>query len=923
MTVLTGNPTPPRNLRGGDFYVTGGTLRPDAPSYVERKADREFCQGLLQGEFCYVLTSRQMGKSSLMVRTVQRLRQEGVAVAVLDLTAIGQNLTIEQWYDGLISRLGQQLNLEDELLEFWEAHPEFGPLQRWVTALEEVVLQKISSRIVIFVDEIDIVRSLPFSTDEFFAAIREAYNRRSRDPAFNRLAFGLLGVAAPTDLIRDTRMTPFNIGRRIELHDFTTEEAQPLAQGLGPNAASARGLLDRVLYWTGGHPYLTQRLCRALADTIYSSGDDEASTLPPVIPTNASVDELAFKLFLTRQARERDDNLVFVRERILRSEEKVADLLYLYRKIRRGSRVQDDETNPLITILRLAGIIHGRHGCVEVRNRIYSHVFDIAWTRTNMPEAEVRRQRAARRKGVLTGLSIAVVLLLAYLVVVPMVKHYRQNIMTQVTLQKLEGAYRSLVSYKDSFETTVEIGVGGMMIPSKASGSIVFDRPGKMNLIVKSDFTSPEVEFKITSDNRVTTLYAANLNQFRVLDLGLGPPRPLFELPGNLSRQVGPARILPVYRLFLEPQALERFSDEAQNLQYAGMAELDGRKYRVLTWEHSAAALLGPSLRRARERGPMPQLPPALMHKARPEPPVPGEEGPPEAGPRVPVTAWLGDDDRVVQIRLDLSHWAERLIGNAAPGPVTGLIITERHKGIQTSLIPAEPKGFTFRPGPESIPVAEFELPEPNLSNRISMPKEFASMIPHRLPSATPNLIDLSQWFNASLMQTWHPGLPENSLNALPTGILQFGDLAFDVRGIVQVNSSSLKQAGGVFPQKIAGIRINQTCRELHFLHACGWKTADGTKVGTYTLHYADGQTATIPLIYGEDLRDWNADSDPSAELKRATVVWSAINNGRRRVRVFQMAWENPRPEVEIRTLDFESAMSEAAPFILAITADR
>jgi hypothetical protein len=47
------------------FYVTGGTLRHDAPSYVERQADKDLLDGLLKGEFCYVLTSRQMGKSSL------------------------------------------------------------------------------------------------------------------------------------------------------------------------------------------------------------------------------------------------------------------------------------------------------------------------------------------------------------------------------------------------------------------------------------------------------------------------------------------------------------------------------------------------------------------------------------------------------------------------------------------------------------------------------------------------------------------------------------------------------------------------------------------------------------------------------------------------------------------------------------------
>ena len=81
---------------------------------------------------------------------------------------------------------------------------------------------------VVFIDEIDAVRSLPFSTDEFFAAIRECYNRRSEDPAFHQITFCLLGVTTPSDLIQDTRTTPFNIGRRIELTDFSAAEAAPL-----------------------------------------------------------------------------------------------------------------------------------------------------------------------------------------------------------------------------------------------------------------------------------------------------------------------------------------------------------------------------------------------------------------------------------------------------------------------------------------------------------------------------------------------------------------------------------------------------------------------------------------------------------------------------------------------------------------------
>jgi hypothetical protein len=358
-----------------DFYFTdGGNVPVNASCYVERQADKDIYTALKQGQFCYVLNRSQMGKSSLMVRAARQLLEHGASVAVIELTKIGTNLSPEEWYDGLMVSLGSQLNLEDELEDFWDAHQDLEPLCRWMEAVRGVLLAHCQGAVVIFIDEIDVTRSLPFSADKFFAAIRNCYDARIDKPEFERLTFCLIGAGTPADL----SATRFNIGIRIELNDFTEKEAAPLAQGLGSDEKQAKALLKRILYWTNGHPYLTQKLCKAVAE-------DQSADCP------AGVDRICETLFLSPRSRENDHNLQFVRDRILRAEKDAAGLLNLYRQVWERKKIRDDDTQPLIGVLRLSGLVRSLENHLQVRNQIYFKAFDKDWIDAHMPDPTLHK----------------------------------------------------------------------------------------------------------------------------------------------------------------------------------------------------------------------------------------------------------------------------------------------------------------------------------------------------------------------------------------------------------------------------------------------------------------------------------------------------------------------------------------------------
>lgn len=205
------------------------------------------------------------------------------------------------------------------------------------------------------------------------------------------------------------------------------------------------------------------------------------------------------------------------------------------------------------------------------------------------------------------------------------------------------------------------------------------------------------------------------------------------------------------------------------------------------------------------------------------------------------------------------------------------------------------------------------------------------SKIPPRDAKAGPRLIDLSGKYYSPLTEEWHPGaagLPEggNHLGALPSGVQKIGGEEFDVRGLIQLSGTSAELAGAAFPDAATGIKVGMKCKRLHVLHAAGWRAEDGTVIGKYVLHYADGQTAALNIVYGADLRDWWLGSDQTKEVKSATVAWTgsspATEAAGSSIRLFKRAYDNPKPDLAIQSLDFVSTRSESAPFLVALTVE-
>ncbi|MEQ8974286.1 MAG: GUN4 domain-containing protein [Coleofasciculus sp. C1-SOL-03] len=319
-----------------------------------------------------------MGKSSLRVQMTKKLKAQGIKCASIDMTRIGSHVTPDEGYGGLVSELlrGFRLSRKINFSNWWRDREVLSPVQRLSEFIDDVLLIELSDNIVIFIDEIDSILKIQFK-DDFFALIRACYNQRVDNPDYQRLTFCLLGVATPSDLIADKQRTPFNIGQAIELTGLTFAEAKSaLIKGLQHHVENPEAVLTEVLDWTGGQPFLTQKLCSLIVQEWDTMGQEFH---PDHSSTANEIEALVQTCIIENwEAWDEPEHLRTIRDRILANEQRAGRLLGLYQHILQQGQIPTDES-PEQVELRLTGLVVRQQGNLRVYNPIYAGIFNHRW----------------------------------------------------------------------------------------------------------------------------------------------------------------------------------------------------------------------------------------------------------------------------------------------------------------------------------------------------------------------------------------------------------------------------------------------------------------------------------------------------------------------------------------------------------------
>lgn len=324
---------------------TSGAVGPDQ-LYISREADEQLYALLLENEFCCVLDPRQSGKSSLKVRTMLRLLAAGIDVVSVDVSDVVVHATDDRTFFRSVSEMmAERLDLMEVHAAAWAA-PE-TTISGWMKFLAGAH-EAIRRPAVVFIDEID--RALVGSEgklrlDDLFTSIRSVYNKRAEDPTWRRLTFCIVGVARRQDLIANDQSTPYNIGKDVRLGPFTREQLGSVVPLLAERHGNPEAMLDRILYWTDGHPYPTMVMLDACR--LSAPADAEPAAL---------VDRLLQQRFIDQE----DEHLTDMERRMRNARARLPTIVDLYRRVVEFGKVPYQGQDPVHDTLRLTGLVSRR-----------------------------------------------------------------------------------------------------------------------------------------------------------------------------------------------------------------------------------------------------------------------------------------------------------------------------------------------------------------------------------------------------------------------------------------------------------------------------------------------------------------------------------------------------------------------------------
>ena len=328
--------------------------------YVQRSADRELRQVIADmGRPGYVLVARQMGKTNLLLQAKRELEDDKNIFVYLDLSNTYQ--TAQECFRAIIdaavethevafSNLAQAI--EERRTRKLPPHKEHEIELR-------LLLRAITGKIVIILDEIDALTNADYS-DQIFAQIRSIYFSRINFPEYERLTYILSGVAEPGEIIQNPKLSPFNIGQKIYLDDFSRGEfAQFISSadlGLSDSVA------NQVYSWTAGNPRMTWDICAELEVWLERKSLVSAETVDAIVADMylSSFDRAPVDHIRTLVASDRDIGSAVVQIR--------------YNK---GSEISD----ALRSRLYLAGIIRADDPDSKIKNKIIDRSLSDQWLR--------------------------------------------------------------------------------------------------------------------------------------------------------------------------------------------------------------------------------------------------------------------------------------------------------------------------------------------------------------------------------------------------------------------------------------------------------------------------------------------------------------------------------------------------------------